>query len=52
MRITILTGEGHGEVLALDTDFSLSSGSSTELMRIFLAESSRLLCTGLDGAKM
>jgi hypothetical protein len=47
-----LTGEGQGEVLAEDSDFSLSSGNSTELIRIFRAERSRRLCTGLDGAVM
>lgn len=46
----MLTGEGQGDVLADDSDFSLSSGSSTELIRMFRAERSRRLCTGLDGA--
>lgn len=45
-----ITGEGQGDVLAEERDFSLSSGSSTELIRMLRAESSRLLCTGLDGA--
>jgi hypothetical protein len=39
-------------VLADDNDFSLSSGNSTELIRMFLAERSRRLWTGLDGAVM
>jgi hypothetical protein len=43
IKMWILTGDGQGDVLAEDNDFSLSSGSSTELMRIFLAESSLLL---------
>lgn len=46
-----LTGDGHGDVLADDNDLSLSSGNSTELIRMFLAVSSRRLCTGLDGAR-
>lgn len=45
------TGLGQGEVLADDGLFSLSSGSSTEDMRIFFADNNRRLCTGLDGAK-
>lgn len=48
--LTLLTGEGHGEVLAELSDFSLSSGSSTELILTFRAERRRRLCTGLDGA--
>jgi hypothetical protein len=46
-----LTGDGHGDVLADDNDLSLSSGNSTELIRMFLAVSRRRLCTGLDGAE-
>lgn len=37
-------------MLADDGLFSLSSGNSTEDIRIFLADNKRLLCTGLDGA--
>lgn len=44
------TGLGQGDVLAELGLFSLSSGSSTEDIRIFLADRSRLLWTGLDGA--
>ena len=44
------TGEGHGDALA-ELDFSNSSGSSTEFMRMFRALSSRRLWTGLDGAE-
>lgn len=47
-----LTGDGQGDVLADDSDLSLSSGSSTELIRMFRAVSRRRLCTGLDGAKI
>ena len=51
MLTSILTGDGHGEVEADDKDFSLSSGSSTELIRMFRADNKRLPpCTGLDGA--
>ena len=46
----MLTGEGHGEVLAELRDFSFSSGSSTEFMRIFRAVRRRRLWTGLEGA--
>lgn len=44
------TGDGIGELLADDGDFSFSSGNSTELILIGFAVSSLLLCTGLDGA--
>lgn len=44
------TGLGQGEVLADEGLFSLSSGSSTDDMRIFFADNKRRLCTGLDGA--
>lgn len=43
LKIMLLTGDGQGDVLADDKDFSLSSGSSTELILIFRAESNRLL---------
>ena len=45
-----VTGEGQGEVLAEESERSLSSGSSTELIRILRAHKRRRLCTGLDGA--
>ena len=45
------TGEGQGEALAELSDFSLSSGNSTEFIRILRALRRRRLCTGLDGAK-
>lgn len=44
------TGLGQGDVLADDKLFSLSSGNSTDDIRIFRALSSLRLCTGLDGA--
>lgn len=44
------TGLGQGDVLAELGLFSLSSGNSTEDIRIFLADNKRLLCTGLEGA--
>lgn len=47
---THTTGDGIGELLADEGDFSLSSGSSTELILIGLALNIRLLCTGLEGA--
>jgi hypothetical protein len=47
-----VTGDGQGEALAELWDFSLSSGSSTEFMRMLRALKRRRLCTGLDGAAM
>lgn len=46
----VVTGEGQGEVLAEESERSLSSGSSTELIRMLRAHRRRRLCTGLDGA--
>ena len=46
-----LTGEWHGDVEAELTDFSFSSGISTEDMRAFRAERSRRVWTGLEGAE-
>lgn len=55
MKINALTlpptGLGQGEVLADDWLLSLSSGNSTEDIRIFFADKSRRLWTGLDGAE-
>lgn len=49
-----LTGERHGEVLAEDCDFSISSGRSTLPPRIPRVAYSSLRpgCEGLDGAVM
>lgn len=44
------TGLGQGEVLAEEGLFSFSSGSSTEDIRMFFADSNLRLCTGLEGA--
>lgn len=44
-------GEGIGELLAEDGDFSFSSGNSTELIRIGRAVNNLLLWTGLEGAE-
>lgn len=48
-----LTGDGHGEVLADDKLFSMSSGKSTEPVRKFLFADKSFRCAdGLDGAKI
>lgn len=44
------TGLGQGEVLADEGLLSFSSGSSTDDILMFFADSKRRLCTGLDGA--
>lgn len=49
--LTFPTGLGQGEVLADEGLFSFSSGSSTEDIRMFFADNSLRLCTGLEGAK-
>lgn len=46
-----LTGDGHGDVLADDKLFSISSGKSTDPVRILrVALRSFLFAEGLDGA--
>lgn len=46
-----LTGDGHGDVLADDKLFSISSGKSTDPVRILrVALRSFLFADGLDGA--